>query len=153
MHASSDALFVLIDKVCSERDDAQLELQRANNALASAQQQLVALDAYGRDYAQRYAGRRASSVDLLRCYHGFMDRLDQARQMQQRACEQATLRVERSRAELLALELRVASVRKLVERREAERARAADRREQKTTDEQASRAAWQRMAGGGAFAA
>jgi len=153
MNASSDALSVLIDKVSSERDDAQLELQRAQSALVAAEQQLVALGAYGRDYAQRYAGAKSSSIDLLRCYHGFMDRLDQAKAMQQRACEQATLRVERSRAELLALELRVASVKKLVERRDAEKARAADRRDQMNTDEQASRLAWQRLAAGGAFAA
>lgn len=153
MNASSDALSVLIDKVSSERDEAQLELQRAQGALANAQTQLQHLGAYGRDYAQRYAGKQASSVDLLRCYHGFMDRLDQAKAMQQRACDQAALRVERSRANLLALELRVASVKKLIERRAAEQARAADRRDQKNTDEQASRAAWQRLAAGGALAA
>ncbi|MGA0611539.1 flagellar export protein FliJ [Caldimonas sp. KR1-144] len=153
MNAATDALSVLIDKVSSERDDAQLELQRAQGALAAARQQLEQLGAYGRDYAQRYAGARSSSVELLRCYHGFMDRLDQAQAMQRRACEQAELRVERTRAELLALELRVASVKKLIERRDADHARAAERREQKLTDEQASRAAWQRLAAGGALAA
>lgn len=152
MNAATDALSVLIDQVSSERDAAQLEHQRAQAALAAAQTQVEQLMAYGRDYAQRYAGSRGSSVELLRCYHGFMERLEQAQAMQRRACEQAALRVERARAELLALELRVASVNKLIERRTAEKARAADRRDQKLTDEQASRAAWQRLAAGGAFA-
>ena len=42
-------------------------------------------------------------------------------------------------------EIRVASVRKLIERRQAEARLSADRREQKTTDEFASRAAWNRQ--------
>ena len=43
-------------------------------------------------------------------------------------------------------ELRVASVRKLIERRLAELRLAADRRDQKQTDDFASRAAWNRLA-------
>ena len=42
-------------------------------------------------------------------------------------------------------EIRVASVRKLIERRQAEARLSADRREQKNTDEFASRAAWNRQ--------
>jgi flagellar FliJ protein len=42
-------------------------------------------------------------------------------------------------------EIRVASVRKLIERRQAEARLSADRREQKNTDEFAQRAAWNRQ--------
>jgi flagellar FliJ protein len=48
--------------------------------------------------------------------------------------------------------LRVASVRKLVERRQHEQRLGAERRDQKTTDEFAARAAWNRDSGLGAGA-
>ena len=56
-------------------------------------------------------------------------------------------RGETAKAALLSAELRVASVRKLIERRIAEAVRTQDRSDQKATDELASRAAWLRLAG------
>ena len=53
---------------------------------------------------------------------------------------------ERTRNDTLAAEMRVASVKKLIERRETTMLLQAERRDQKSQDEMASRAAWQRLA-------
>jgi len=60
----------------------------------------------------------------------------------------ADQRVATARERLQGLEMRVASVRKLLERRRLEISRSAQRQEQKATDEQASRSAY---AGGNPF--
>ena len=70
-------------------------------------------------------------MDILQCYRSFMQRLDQAVAMQTRQAEQAELQLAQARRELLESELRVASVRKLIERRAAEMAHVGRQREQK----------------------
>ncbi|MCV4601247.1 flagellar export protein FliJ, partial [Escherichia coli] len=68
--------------------------------------------------------------------------------------QQAEWQLEHARLHLLEQERRAAAIRKLLEKRAAEQALAAQRREQKHTDEQASRLAWnQRLESTGVFAA
>jgi flagellar FliJ protein len=74
-----------------------------------------------------------------------MQRLTMAIDQQQRVVVHAQGRVERLLQLLREQEMRVASVRKLLERRLQELRLVADRREQKQTDEFAARAAWSRL--------
>ena len=74
-----------------------------------------------------------------------MGRLSLAVDQQQTVVTHAGRRVDAARDAVREQELRVASVRKLIERRLAELRMAADRRDQKQTDEFASRAAWNRL--------
>jgi len=81
-------------------------------------------------------------MDILLCYRNFMQRLDQAVAMQKRQAEMAERHLVQARRLLLDCERRLASVRKLLERRIAELAQLARQREQKQTDEQAQRMRW-----------
>src|SRR5205814_9364293 len=110
------------------------------NAAAQADQLLV----YRREYEQRWNNqfKTEGRIELVHCYRGFMERLTQAVEQQQRIAEHAATQVERTRQLLAEREMRVASVRKLIERRRQELRLTADRVEQKQTDEFGSRMSW-----------
>lgn len=141
-------LMALLSHAESERDAALGQRQRAQQAVDAARTQSEQLVAYRRDYEQRWSERFAQpgQVDVLRCYHGFAERLTQAIEHQARMTAQAERQLERTSAALQQLELRVASVLKLIERRVAEIERQGARSEQRSLDELASRAAWNRLA-------
>lgn len=146
------ALHTLLEQATAARDGAQGTHRALLGAAEAARLQAEQLAAYRREYAQRFDERFRSSgaIDLLQCYQAFMARLDEAVLQQERALAQAEARAEEAKRALLAAEMRVASLRKLIERRAAEAAARGERREQKASDEFASRAAWQRLAAAGA---
>ncbi len=78
-------------------------------------------------------------MEILRSYHGFLSRLDQAITQQQSVVEHAQRMVEAQRQRLVEREIRVATVERLIKRREAMLAKLADRRDQKNLDEMAQR--------------
>jgi len=137
-------LISLLAQTESERDQAWAEAQRATQAHQSAAAQVDQLLVYRREYEQRWATqfKTEGRIELVHCYRGFMDRLTQAVEQQQRVCAYAATQVDRAKANLAEHEMRVASVRKLIERRSQELRLSADRQEQKQTDEFGSRMAW-----------
>ncbi len=141
-------LIALLAQTESERDTALAHHQRIQSAHQAAQAQAAQLVDYRRDYEQRWGERFASAghIELVTSYHGFMNRLTQAVDHQARVAEQASAQLDRAGAALVEQELRVASVRKLIERRVQELQRRGERREQNQLDELASRAAWNRLA-------
>lgn len=141
-------LMSLLSHAEGERDEALAHRQRMREALDAAHAQAVQLVAYRRDYEQRWAERfaQAGQVQLLHSYHGFVTRLTQAIEHQERVVAQAERQLERAVHTLQQQELRVASVLKLIERRVAEIERTSTQREQRSLDELASRAAWNRLA-------
>jgi flagellar FliJ protein len=140
-------LAVLLGRHERERDAAIAAHQRALGARDAAAAQAEQLHTYRREYEQRWRTqfRQQGQIELVHCYQSFMERLTQAVEQQARIAEHAAHEVERALGVLRAAELRCASVRKLMERRVAEQRLAADRRDQKQTDEAASRAAWNRL--------
>lgn len=147
MNPSIDPLMALLGQAERERDDAFADLQRATEAAQAAQAQAEQLVAYRAEYEARFKSQfsRNSSVSILQCYQGFSSRLGQAIEQQQQIAAHAGKRSDAARAALLEQEMRVASVRKLLERRLTELRQAADRRDQKQTDEFAARAAWAQL--------
>jgi flagellar FliJ protein len=141
-------LLSLLEQARAERDQALAEQQRRANALRSAEAQAAQLAGYRDEYARRFGNtfHRSGALELMQCYQGFMARLDDAAAQQRRNTELARSAADAAQAQLLAAELRVASVDKLVERRRAEATLAQQRREQKAGDEFASRMTWQRNA-------
>lgn len=125
-------------------DQAQLALRRADEANQRALAQHEQLQSYRCEYQARWAQRlRAGSpVAIVLHYRSFMQRLDQALTMQSRQAEVATRHAAQARQRLLDCERRVASVRKLLERRGAELAQRSRQLEQKASDEQAQRRRW-----------
>ncbi len=141
-------LSTLLSHAERERDEALAHRQHMQRALEAARTQAEELKAYRRDYEQRWAQRfaQAGQVQLLHSYHGFVTRLTQALEHQERVVVQAERQLERAGETLQQQELRVASVLKLIERRVAEIEKLGAQREQRTMDELATRAAWNRLA-------
>lgn len=125
-------------------DQAQSALQRADDGARRAREQCEQLLAYRNEYEARWSAQfhRGGTMDILMCYRSFMQRLDQAVAMQKRQAEQAERQRVQARQLLMDCERRLASVRKLLERRVAELAQRSRQREQKQTDEQAQRMRW-----------
>jgi len=143
------ALLTLLGHAERERDAAAAEAQRAALEHEAAQRQVENLLAYRRDYEQRWGEQfgRSGGIDIVHCYQGFIARLGQAIEQQRRAVLHAAQRSARAETLRCQQEMRVASVKKLIERRTRESQRVNDRREQKHTDEQATHAAWRRPPG------
>ncbi|MBA4343805.1 MAG: flagellar export protein FliJ [Methylibium sp.] len=136
-------LSILLERAEAERDQALAHLQEVRRAAEAARSQADQLGQYRSEYQQRWTQQfaRGSSIDILGCYQNFGLRLDQAIDQQGLVANHNDARVERAQNTVRELEMRVASVRKLLERRRAEMSRSAQRQEQKATDEQAARAA------------
>jgi flagellar FliJ protein len=135
----SDSLATMLELAARQRDIERAALMQAEGASNRALAQLDRLTAYQAEYRTRTPGLAglAAPIELLRCHQGFMGRLDQALLQQREAVQAADTELRRRRQQLQQAELRVASVQKLIERRQAERARAEARREQRQTDESA----------------
>jgi len=125
-----------------KRRDEQMASVRAAAANAEAQQQQgVGLSTYRSEYCQKWSAQfqQAVQMEILRSYHGFLSRLDQAISQQQSVLDHAGRMVEVQRQRLVEREIRVATVERLIKRREVLLAKIADRRDQKDLDELAQR--------------
>lgn len=125
-----------------KRRDEQMASVRAAAANAEAQQQQgVGLSTYRSEYCQKWSAQfqQAAQMEILRSYHGFLSRLDQAISQQQSVLDHAGRMVEVQRQRLVEREIRVATVERLIKRREVLLAKIADRRDQKDLDELAQR--------------
>ena len=147
MHQDLRPLALLLAQAERERDEALAEQFRTEAARRAAVSQAEQLVAYRRDYERRWSAEfcRDGKIELIRCYQGFMQRLTQAVEQQERVAAHAAAHAERAEAIVRGLEVRVAALKKLVERRLREREVAAARREQKESDDRAVRAAWSRL--------
>jgi flagellar FliJ protein len=137
------ALNVLLERAEAERDEALRDLQQAQSRAQSARHQHEQLTQYRSDYQSRWGQQFAqrTTTQILGCYQNFGLRLDQAIGQQANVAGYADQRLLAAQDRLRERELRVASVRKLIERRNADALRLQLRQEQRSTDEQAARAA------------
>ncbi|HPO19740.1 MAG TPA: flagellar export protein FliJ [Rubrivivax sp.] len=138
------SLQLLLQHEQRQTDQALLALRRADEANDRAAAQREQLHGYRNEYEARWSQRlRAGSpVAIVLHYRSFMQRLDQAVAMQSRQAEVTERHAAQARQRLLDCERRVASVRKLLERRGAELAQRSRQLEQKASDEQAQRRRW-----------
>lgn len=138
------SLTVLLQQAESQRDEALLQLQQAQQRADGAQAQAEQLQAYRGQYQQRWSQQFAQrgAIEIVQCYQSFNERLDQAVAHQAQVVAQSKVQLEQARTQLAEREMRVASVRKIIERRQQEQRRAADRQDQKLTDEAAQRSGW-----------
>ncbi|MBP6225942.1 MAG: flagellar export protein FliJ, partial [Rhizobacter sp.] len=134
---SLQPVMTLLGQTERERDELAADCQRASVAQRTASVQLEQLVTYRREYEERWAHqfRTDGRMELVNCYRGFMERLTQAVEQQRRVAVQAGAELEQAQLALREGEIRVASVRKLIERRVADVRVAVDRREQKASDE------------------
>lgn len=137
------ALLALAEK---ERDASKAAHQRALRAAETAEAQARQLVGYRSEYEQRWTTqfRTEGAMPVVHAYQGFMNRLSHAVTHQDRVIRHTNDQLARAEQVLRERELRVASVRKLIERRQSELRVGAERREQKATDEFAARSHWSR---------
>ncbi len=135
-------LQTLLLRAEAERDTARAALRQVEDLVQQAESQTRQLRDYRLDYDQRWTARfrESGTTALLHCHRGFGQRLDHAIDHQQVNTQHLGNRLQRARDALLAREQRVAAVRKLIERRQAELQKIAARRDQHATDEAAQRA-------------
>lgn len=138
-------LATLLDREERRRDAALIEWRDATRLAEQARQQADALQTYRDDYRQRWSAqfKQSATMEILRCYQGFIERLDQAITAQQAQVVLSGQRAEQSQARLHQRETRVAMVRKLIERRRLAQRQQSDRRDQKACDEAAQRQGWE----------
>ena len=139
-----NTLKTLLQQAEGRRDQALAALRRAEELAHRAREQAQQLAGYRGQYQQRWSQQfsQHGTMDIVQCYQSFNQRLDEAIGQQNTQADSAEQQVQRLRDHLLATEVRVASVRKLMERREAERRRAAERHDQRQTDETAMQLRW-----------
>jgi flagellar protein FliJ len=143
-------LRTLLEREQKRRDE---QMAAVRNAVANAetqQQQADSLTVYRSEYCQKWSAQfqQAAQMEILRSYHGFLSRLDQAITQQKSVVEHAHRMVAAQRQRLVEREIRVATVERLIKRREAVLAKVADRRDQKNLDELAQRLTSARSQGG-----
>lgn len=149
----SSAIHLLLEQAEAERDAAQARLLQAEDAARQARAQAEQLHAYREDYRRRAPALRGAgaSIELVRCHHGFVQRLDQAIEQQRGQLAVLEQQAVAQREVLLEREVRVAAVKKLLARRTHEAQRLLARVDQRQTDEAALRVALARGSGFGAF--
>jgi flagellar protein FliJ len=141
--ATHRPLLAVLEQAETRRDAALARTLQAEEAAQRAFAQEQQLQDYRGDYQRRSptqatgTGDSRASVDmaLIRCHHGFMQRLDQAVDQQSARRGQLEQAAAAEREALLALELHVAAIGRLMQRRRAEAAVRAQRLEQRQTDE------------------
>ena len=134
-------LQTLLEREKKRRDEQMAQVRNAVANVEAQQQQADSLIGYRSEYCQKWSTQfqQAAQIEILRSYHGFLARLDQAISQQQSVVEHASRMVDAQRQRLVEREIRVATVERLIKRREAVLAKLADRREQKNLDEMAQR--------------
>ena len=147
MNDELQPLALLLAQTERQRYDALAEQLKAESAKRAAEVQAEQLVTYRREYEQRWSAEfcREGKIELVRCYQGFVQRLTQAVEQQQRVAAHAAVQVERAEAIVRGHEMRAAGLKKLIERRLHESERAAALIDQKESDDRAVRAAWNRL--------
>jgi flagellar FliJ protein len=143
-------LRTLLEREQKRRDEQTAAVRSALANVEAQQQQHDSLTGYRTEYCQKWAAQfqQAAAMEILRSYHGFLSRLDQAIAQQTSVVEHAKRMAEAQRQRLVEREIRVATVERLIHRREALLAKVADRRDQKNLDEMAQRLASTRTQAG-----
>jgi len=134
-------LAVAVDLASRRRDEAGQVLAQMHRRHAHAVQQMEQLESYAADTQARWSvsAQTSTSPQIVGHYYQFMARLDQTIVLQQGVIDDLLRQCHAARKILLAAEVYLAGLKRLRERRRQEQARIAALREQKQTDEFASR--------------
>ena len=138
--SSLNALSVAVEVASRKRDDARKVLQDTLAAEQAARAQLDQLEDYARDTESRWGMKADTAMQPEVMYHHyqFMDRLGHAAGVQTSVVSDHAARVQAARQALLAAELRLSSLRKVMEKRRHDIQLQQMRRDQKQTDERAA---------------
>lgn len=123
-----------------KRDEARQILQNAQAAQQAAKGQLSQLEGYAQETQERWGAREGACLkpEVMYHHHQFMGRLGHAAGLQSGVVADQAQRVEAASQQLLAAELRLASLRKVLEARRRDMDQQQARRDQKQMDERAA---------------
>lgn len=135
-----NSLSVAVDVASRKRDDARKVLQDVLAAQQAARAQLVQLEDYARETESRWGVKADTTMQPEVMYHHyqFMDRLGHAASVQTGVVGDHSGRVESAQRALVEAELRLTSLRKVVDKRRHDLELQQMRRDQKQTDERAA---------------
>ena len=138
--SSLNALNVAVEAATRKRDAARQVLQDMQRVAQAGQAQLEQLSGYAQETQGRWGMREGGTVQPEVMYHHyqFMNRLGHAASIQNGVVGDQSARVQAAQRALLDAELRLASLRKVVEKRRNDFALQQQRRDQKQTDERAA---------------
>ncbi len=144
MTPNSTALATLLEQVTTARDEATAKLYLQLEQVRRVSSQRQQLMAYRGEYEARWTAqfRASAAIEVVHSYQGFVARLNQALEQLEHQAVQAEQQVQQAREQLVERETRVASVKKLIERRAGEALRGTLLREQKASDDVAALALW-----------
>ena len=139
---ATSTLDTLIDLATDERDAAASALGRLQQARRASEQKLQALVDYRAEYQRRFDDAMASGMSMssLQNYQRFVASLEQAIDHQRRALDTSERHVETGNSNWRARQRRLNSFDVLATRRRDAAAKTEAKREQRQTDEFASRA-------------
>ena len=134
-------LTVAVELATRKRDEAGQALAQVLRRHDHALQQLDQLSSYAADTQGRWSvsAQTHTSPQIVGHYYQFMARLDPTIALQQGVIDEAHRQCLAARKVLMDAEVYLAGLQRLLEKRRQEHARLAARREQKQTDEFASR--------------
>ncbi len=135
--ANVQTLQIILEQAERERDAALVAVQQAQARLQAAQAQASDLAQYQGEYQARWQTqfRAGSGIETVHAYQGFGNRLTDAIDKQGQLTGVLEARLHAARAALAERETRVASMRKLIERRVHEAQLRVNKLEQKASDE------------------
>ena len=138
--SSLNALMIAIEMAVRKRDDARNALRERQHARDAAKSQMEQLESYAVEMGQRWGATEGATMNPEVMFHHrqFMARLQHAIDLQKRVLADQEIRLEAAQKALMAAELRLSSLNKVVETRRRDIALAQMRREQKQTDERAA---------------
>nr|WP_280637411.1 flagellar export protein FliJ [Chromobacterium subtsugae] len=136
--------------LAEERQQAAAErMSLAQNRLNEARARLEQLDAFREEYRQRLVGGGGKGMSIVQYqdFHRFLSRLDEAMIQQQQDLDRCTQRFVMERQAWQMEYKKLKAYEKLLQREQEREAREEARRQQKQTDEFATRQFWDRTHG------
>jgi len=129
-------LLLAIDLVTRRRDEASAVVVQAQSVVLVARNQMGQLESYAAETEATWAlGSRASAQpEIVQHYDQFMDRLQQAVEMQRAVVDDHLRATALAKQVLLEAEIRVAGLNRLLEKRRTSMARTQAGRDQKQLD-------------------
>lgn len=131
------SILLAIELAEGQRDDLALVQARAQRSLDAAQEQMLQLQGYAMDTDARWIGGGGitRSTELIRHHYQFMERLQQAIDMQRGALAKLEQQLELERQALLQAEFRLSGLNQILKTRKAGLLLKQRKREQQQSDE------------------
>jgi flagellar FliJ protein len=138
--SSLNALMIAIEMAARKRDEARQMLRERQHAFDAAKSQIEQLESYSLEMQQRWGASEGAAMkpEVMFHHRQFMERLQHAVNLQTKVVADQSIRLETAQKALMATELRLSSLNKVVEARRRDIALTQMRRDQKQTDERAA---------------